>query len=57
MNQVANVEPNQFDRDATRIAFQRPPGNRVPDQDPDWYTLNQTGLRPSGGITWSEAVP
>ncbi|HUL73322.1 MAG TPA: hypothetical protein VLT86_09495 [Vicinamibacterales bacterium] len=30
-----------FDRDASRIAFQRPPGNRTPDLDPDGYSPNR----------------
>ncbi len=45
---VTAVEPTDFDRQATRIAFQRPPGNQRPDADPTSVSLNS--LRP--GI-WS----
>lgn len=40
MNQAAVIEPNAFDRQATRIAFQRPPGNRRPDIDPAGVSAN-----------------
>lgn len=40
MNSSARIEPNTFDRDAARIAFQRPPGNRRPDADPSGYSAN-----------------
>lgn len=39
MNVVA-LEPTDFDRQATRIAFQRPPGNLRPDADPTSLSLN-----------------
>ena len=29
-----------FDRDAIRIVYQRPPGNRSPDIDPPAYVIN-----------------
>src|SRR5262245_31367207 len=35
MNPVIGPEPTDFDRDAGMIAYQRPPGNRSPDRDPD----------------------
>lgn len=34
MQQVVTTEPNQFDRDASRLAFARPLLNRFPDADP-----------------------
>jgi hypothetical protein len=34
MNSNAQVEPNAFDKDATRLAFLRTPGNQTPDRDP-----------------------
>lgn len=34
MDAMATTEPNQFDRDGARIAFQRPVLNRSPDADP-----------------------
>lgn len=41
MNSNARTEPNGFDLDACRVAFQRPPGNRSPDSDPDSASLNR----------------
>jgi len=38
MNQNARIEPNDFDRNAGRIAHLRPVGNRAPDIDPSGYT-------------------
>jgi hypothetical protein len=52
MNSSARFEPNTFDRDAAKIAFQRSPLNRSPDIDPDPYTVN----RVAGGVTWA-AMP
>ena len=40
MNSAATIEPNPFDRDAAKLAFQRPPLNRAPDVDPDPFTGN-----------------
>ena len=37
MNTNATTEPNAFDRDGARLAFLRPPLNRTPDIDPDWW--------------------
>jgi hypothetical protein len=53
MNTSARLEPNDFDRDGSRVAFQRPPGNRSPDNDPVAFSANR--LRASG--SWSSAVP
>jgi predicted Zn-dependent protease len=30
----------EFDREALRIVYQRPPGNRAPDIDPPTYVIN-----------------
>lgn len=51
---VTALEPTDFDRQATRIAFQRPPGNQRPDADPTSVSLNS--LRPG---VWSrgEGLP
>ena len=43
MNSQARTEPNDFDRDAARIAFQRPPGNQSPDVDPSSASINRRG--------------
>jgi hypothetical protein len=40
MNNSGVILPNAFDRDATRLAFLRPPGNLSPDRDPDLYSAN-----------------
>jgi hypothetical protein len=53
MNGAARLEPNDFDRSASRIAFQRPPGNRSPDVDPTSFSTNRVGLR----ATWSPPIP
>jgi Carboxypeptidase regulatory-like domain len=54
MNAWAVVEPTAFDRDASRIAFDRQPGNRSPDFDPDAATT----LRLNGaGRRWSAPLP
>jgi hypothetical protein len=52
MNASALLEPNAFDRDASRVAFSRPPGNRAPDADPD---PAQT-LQRAGAPAWSDPV-
>jgi hypothetical protein len=40
MQSHARTEPTPFDRDGARLAFQRPPGNRTPDIDPDPFVGN-----------------
>jgi hypothetical protein len=58
MNAIVTVNVTDFDRQATAIAYQRPPGNRAPDSDPDTFSVNQ-GLR-SGtrrALTMVRAVP
>ena len=54
MNSPSAVEPNQWDRDSSKIAFQREPGNRTPDIDPAWYANNPLA---GGRIVWSPGVP
>jgi len=44
MNQAATIEPNAFDRDGAKFAFQRPPLNRTPDTDPEPFTGNLRAL-------------
>jgi hypothetical protein len=44
MNSNARTEPNAFDREATQIVYQRPPGNRPPDTDPDPFSINTMRL-------------
>jgi hypothetical protein len=51
MNAQARTEPNDFDRDAARIAFQRPPGNRAPDVDPASASINRVLT-----ATWSAPI-
>jgi hypothetical protein len=51
MNSQARLEPNEFDRAAARIAFQRPPGNRSPDVDPSSASINRLGPG-----TWSPPI-
>jgi hypothetical protein len=53
MNQAATTEPNPFDRDAAKFAFQRPPLNRSPDIDPDPFTGNLRALMSQ--IFWAGA--
>jgi len=52
MNAAARIEPNDFDREASRIAFQRPPGNHSPDNDPATFSTNRVGV-----AAWSAPVP
>ncbi len=51
MNSQGRTEPNDFDRAAARIAFQRPPGNRSPDVDPTSASINR-----HGPATWSAPI-
>jgi hypothetical protein len=48
MSADASTEPTTFDRQATQIAFQRPPGNVRPDADRSDASLNA-----AAGATWS----
>ena len=54
---ISVFEPNEFDKQAARLAFQRPPGNRAPDTDPTGYSTNST--TGGGGVgpgRWSDPV-
>jgi hypothetical protein len=55
MNAVVSVEPNEADREAARVAFQRAPGNRTPDVDPVGAAANVLVAEVLTG--WSPAVP
>jgi hypothetical protein len=50
MNPVIGPEPTDFDREAAMIAYQRPPGNRSPDRDPD--TAARIGSLAFAGARW-----
>ena len=41
MKAVVTGYVTEFDRQAATIAFQRPPGNRAPDADPETFTINE----------------
>ncbi len=53
MDPSGRVEPTAFDLDAFRIAFQRLPGNRAPDIDPD---PSMAPMSVSRGAAWTPAV-
>jgi hypothetical protein len=52
MNSTGVWEPNDFDADATRIAFQRAPGNVSPDRDPAQAHASQRSA-----LTWGQILP
>jgi hypothetical protein len=54
MNSSASVDPLPFDRDASKIAFQRQPGSRSPDIDPPGFPVNATARGP---IRWAAGLP
>ncbi|PWT81228.1 MAG: hypothetical protein C5B57_10895 [Blastocatellia bacterium] len=53
MNPMIGPEPTDFDEAAGMIAFQRPPGNRAPDRDPE--PTSRIASRSSPG--WARPVP
>jgi hypothetical protein len=53
MNPVVGAEPNAFDRDASRLAFLRPPGNTTPDRDPVAYSVNMQAFP----MVWGAITP
>jgi hypothetical protein len=55
MNSSPSAGPNDFDRDAARIAFQRAPGSKSPDVDPDSFVVNV--LTAQGDARWGPAIP
>jgi hypothetical protein len=54
MHPSARFELSEFDHEATRIAFDRQPGNRSPDVDPDTVTTNRLN---GAGQRWSAPRP
>jgi hypothetical protein len=59
MNADATLEPTDFDRDATRIGFERPPGSQSPDVDPTTFLINSTAVAAAAAhapAAWSPAV-
>jgi hypothetical protein len=56
MNPTA-VELNGWDRDSSKVAFLREPGNRSPDNDPSWFAANPMAGVAGGHVVWSPAVP
>lgn len=55
MNPAIGPDPTAFDHQAVRIAFDRQPGNRAPDEDPA-YTTPRTSIT-DGGVRWSRPIP
>lgn len=55
MNSTARLLPNDFDRAAVRIAFQRPPGNATPDNDPGDASINRAPPWAPGALVWRGA--
>ena len=53
MDPSGRQEPTTFDLDAFRIAFQRQPGNRAPDVDPD---PSMAPMQATRGASWSPAI-
>jgi hypothetical protein len=56
MNSSGRLEPNEWDRQAVLVAFQRPPGNHAPDTDPAQYSSNMLMLRGSPVVTWGPPI-
>jgi len=56
MNSGARIAPNEWDRQAILIAFQRPPGNRAPDVDPPQYSPDLRSQRGSATATWGPPI-
>lgn len=58
MAATVTVDVTEFDRQAGAIAYQRAPGNRAPDVDPETFTVNQP-LRATGAgpVMLAPALP
>jgi hypothetical protein len=56
MNPAVGSEPTAFDRTASAIAFQRPPGNRAPDIDPSALPQRTGRLIAPAGY-WAAPIP
>jgi hypothetical protein len=52
MNADGMVEPNEFDREATRLAFERRPGSRSPDRDPSPLGTDTATTGASSRVAW-----
>lgn len=58
MTATVTVDVTEFDRQAAAIAYQRAPGNRAPDIDPETFTVNPPLRAPaSGGWVIAPALP
>jgi hypothetical protein len=55
MNASPSLGPNDFDVQAARIAFQRAPGSRSPDVDPDSGLTN--AMRAVAAARWGPPIP
>jgi hypothetical protein len=51
MTATVTSDVTEFDRQATAIVFNRPPGNQAPDVDPEGFTVNQPASLRGGGRT------
>lgn len=49
MTATVTVDVTEFDRQAAAIAYQRAPGNRAPDIDPETFAVNQPLRAPAAG--------
>jgi hypothetical protein len=57
MNPIAAGEPTAWDRQAASVAFQRPPGNRSPDIDPDAFSTNAASVDAGADPVWGPPIP
>jgi hypothetical protein len=57
MNASATVLPGEWDHQAVVVAFQRPPGNTSPDNDPATWAFAAKAGRATGPLSWSTPVP
>lgn len=57
MNPSIGPEPTEFDRQAVKIAFDRPVGNRAPDEDPSFAPRTTPFATTAGGARWSAPIP
>lgn len=56
MNPAVGPEPNDFDRQAVRIVYNRPVGNKAPDEDPG-YAAMRTPFVTDGSIRLGPPIP
>jgi hypothetical protein len=56
MNPAVGPEPTDFDRDGSKIAFQRPVGNRAPDTDFAVSAGGGTAAVGEGTVRWSAPI-